>query len=140
MSCPEVFNYDSKSRVITSYMHTTRRWRAAEAAAAGQQYLKLHWSCFFLRGPQGAANGQDSWCFFKDAQGFGRQDAGSRAGFTRSRPPPPWTSVFQFPLFLWMLARAPASPAQGLRHHGPRYFNFPYFCTMCGTETWTWTC
>ena len=34
----------------------------------------------------------------------------------------------------WMLARAPASPAQGLHHHGPRYFNFPYFCTMCGLE------
>ena len=27
-------------------------------------------SFFFLRGPQGAANGQDSWGFFKDAQGF----------------------------------------------------------------------
>ena len=26
----------------------------------------------------------------------------------------------------WMLARAPASPAQGLHHHGPRYFNFTY--------------
>ena len=24
----------------------------------------------------------------------------------------------------WMLPRAPASPAQGLHHHGPRYFNF----------------
>ena len=57
-------------------------------------------SFFFLRGPHGAANGQDSWGFFKDAQGFGRQDAGSRAGFTSSRPPPPWTSVFQFSLFL----------------------------------------
>ena len=34
----------------------------------------------------------------------------------------------------WMLARAPASPAQGLHHHGPRYFNFPHFCTMCGLE------
>ena len=34
----------------------------------------------------------------------------------------------------WMLARAPASPAQGLHHHGPRYFNFPYFCTMCDLE------
>ena len=34
----------------------------------------------------------------------------------------------------WMLARAPASPAEGLHHHGPRYFNFPYFCTMCGLE------
>ena len=34
----------------------------------------------------------------------------------------------------WMLARAPASPAQGLHHHGPRYFNLPYFRTMCGLE------
>ena len=33
----------------------------------------------------------------------------------------------------WMLTRAPASPAQGL-HHGPRYFNFSCFCTMCGLE------
>ena len=58
-------------------------------------------SFFFLRGPQGAANGQDSWGFFKDAQGFGRLDAGSRASFNRSRPPPPWTSVFHFSLFLY---------------------------------------
>ena len=56
-------------------------------------------SYFFLRGPQGAANGQDSWGFFRDAQGFGQLDAGSRAGSTSSRPPPPWTSVFQFPYF-----------------------------------------
>ena len=34
----------------------------------------------------------------------------------------------------WMLARAPASPAQGLHHHGPRHLNFPYFCMMCGLE------
>ena len=34
----------------------------------------------------------------------------------------------------WVLARAPASPAQGLHHHRPRYFNFPYFCIMCGLE------
>ena len=52
-------------------------------------------------GQQGAANGQDSWGFFKDAQGFGRLDAGSRAGSTSSRPPPPWTSVFQFSSFLY---------------------------------------
>ena len=31
----------------------------------------------------------------------------------------------------WMLARAPASPVQGLHHHGPRYFDFPFFCTKC---------
>ena len=29
---------------------------------------------------------------------------------------------------------APASPAQGLHHHGPRYFNFTHFCTMCRLE------
>ena len=34
----------------------------------------------------------------------------------------------------WMLAHAPASPAQGLHNHELRYFNFPYFCTMCGFE------
>ena len=34
----------------------------------------------------------------------------------------------------WMLARAPASPAQGLHHHGPQYLNIPYFCTMCDLE------
>ena len=33
-----------------------------------------------------------------------------------------------------MLARAPTPPAQGLHHHGPRYFNFPYFCTMGSPE------
>ena len=33
----------------------------------------------------------------------------------------------------WILARAPASLAQCL-HHGPRYFNFSYFCTMRGLE------
>ena len=58
-------------------------------------------------GQQGAANGQDSRGFFRDTQGFGRLDAGSRAGFTSSRPPP---------------------------LHGPRYFNFSYFCTMCDLE------
>ena len=35
----------------------------------------------------------------------------------------------------WMLARAPLLPAQDLYHHGPRYFNFTYFCIiMCGLE------
>ena len=58
-------------------------------------------------GQQGAVNGQDSWGFFRDAQDFGRLDAGSRAGFTSSRPPPPWTSVF---------------------------FSHFFFCMMCGLE------
>ena len=33
-----------------------------------------------------------------------------------------------------MLARAPASPVQGLHRHGPRYSNFPYFCMAYGLE------
>ena len=33
-----------------------------------------------------------------------------------------------------MQVRAPASPAQGLHHHGPRYFIFPYFCMTCDLE------
>ena len=32
----------------------------------------------------------------------------------------------------WMLVRAPASPAQSLHHHGPRFFNFFYFGMMSG--------
>ena len=34
----------------------------------------------------------------------------------------------------WMLARAQASPTQDLHRHGPRYFNFSNFCTMCSLE------
>ena len=34
----------------------------------------------------------------------------------------------------WMLARAPASPAQGLHHHELRYFNLPYLCMTCDLE------
>ena len=33
-----------------------------------------------------------------------------------------------------MLACVPASPAQGLHHDVPRYFNFPYFYVTCGLE------
>ena len=39
--------------------------------------------------------------FIKEAQGFGRLNAGSRAVFTSSRPPPPRTSLFQLSLFLY---------------------------------------
>ena len=53
-------------------------------------------------GLQEAANEQDSWGFFRGAQGFWtRPDAGSRAGFTSSKPLSPWTSVFRFSLFLY---------------------------------------
>ena len=34
----------------------------------------------------------------------------------------------------WMLTRAPASPALGLHHHGPRYFHFLISVKLCGLE------
>ena len=55
----------------------------------------------FYEGQQGASNGRDSWSFLRDAQGFGRLDADSRADFTSSRPLPPWASIFQFFFFLY---------------------------------------
>ena len=59
------------------------------------------------RGQQGAFYGQYSRAFFKDAQGFGRLDAGSRAGFIQLKK----------------------------RHYqGPRFFNLHYFGIICGLE------
>ena len=56
---------------------------------------------------QGAANGQDSCGVF---------------------------SGMYWALNGWMLARAPASPAQGLPHHEPRYFICYFFCMVCDLE------
>ena len=53
----------------------------------------------YYEGRQGAANRRDLCGFFRDTQGFGRLDTGSRAGFTSSRPPPPWSSVLKFYLY-----------------------------------------
>ena len=55
--------------------------------------------CFYVS-QQGAKNGQYSWGFLKDAQGFGWLDADSRAEFTSSRSPP-WTSILQFSIFMY---------------------------------------
>ena len=62
-----------------------------------ENLISDHGLLYSYKGQQGAANRQDS--FFRDAKGFGQLNAGSRAGFTRSRPPPPSTSVFQFSFF-----------------------------------------
>ena len=50
---------------------------------------------------KGPANGQHSWGFFSDAQGFEQMNAGSRAGFTSSRLPPPWALVLLKAHFLY---------------------------------------
>ena len=34
----------------------------------------------------------------------------------------------------WILTRAPASLAEDLHHHEPRYYIFPYFCLACDLE------
>ena len=80
--------------------------RAQESKARTGRFLREklmsdHGLFSSYEGLQGTANRQDSGGFFRDAQGFGRLDAGSRARFTSSRPPPPWTSVFKFSLFLY---------------------------------------
>ena len=53
----------------------------------------------FYEGEQGAANGEGSCAIFRDARGFERLDADSRAGFTSSRPLFPWTSFLHFYAF-----------------------------------------
>ena len=46
-------------------------------------------------GQQGAANGKNSSGIFRDAQGFGWLDAGSRGGFTSSSPTTMDLGIFQ---------------------------------------------
>ena len=58
--------------------------------------------CFLpMRANKERRTGKIRGFFFRDAQGFGRLDASSRAGFSSSRPPPRWTSVFHFSVFLY---------------------------------------
>ena len=72
-----------------------------------ERLISNHDLFFSYEGQQGAANGQDSWgCF----SGMHRALGG------------------------WMLARAPASPAQGLHLHGSRYSIFSYSCMTFGLE------
>ena len=78
-----------------------RESKARIGEVLGEKLISDHGLFSSYEGLQRAANGQDSWGFFRDAQGFGRLGAGSRAGFVSSRPPLPWTSVFQLSLFLY---------------------------------------
>ena len=75
---------------------------------------------------QGTANGQGSWGFFRNAQCFEWLDAGSRAGFTRSRLPPPWISVFQFSLFLYDV------------WPWENNTDWSVICPLCCWECWPW--
>ena len=55
----------------------------------------------FYEGHKERRTGEIRGAFSGIHMGFGWLDAGSRAGSTSSRPPPPWTSVFQFSFYLY---------------------------------------
>ena len=83
-----------------------RESRARTGRFLREKLISDHGLFSSYEGLQGAANGQDSWDF----------------------------SRMHRALDGWMLARAPASPAQGLQRHGPHYFNFPSVLIMFGLE------
>ena len=80
-----------------SCTHLARRnYKTRTGRCLREKLISDHGLFSFFEGQQRAANGQSSSGFFRDAQDFGRLDAGSRAGFTSSRPPLPWTPVCNF--------------------------------------------
>ena len=95
------YRWRSLSKVHSVWRHRVSSPQGSSSNGCCIFRLPHPWTNFYAPLFFHAANGQDSWGFFKNAQGFGRLDAGSRAGFTSSRPPPPWTSVFRFSLFLY---------------------------------------
>ena len=82
---------------------------------------------------QGAADGQDSWSVFQGCTWlFGRRvDAGPRASFTGSSPPPPWTSVLQLSS-LFLHHRRVALKDSGLLIKTDR----SVVCPLCCCERW----
>ena len=80
--------------------HFARESKARTGEFLRRKLISDHGLISSYDGQQGTANGQYSWAFFRDAQGFRQLDAGSYAGFTSSRPARPSTLVLQFSLFL----------------------------------------
>ena len=60
-----------------------------------------HFSSY--KGHKERRTGKIRGAFSRMRRALGRLDADSRAGFTSSRPPPPWTSIFRFSLFLYKM-------------------------------------
>ena len=77
-----------------------RESKARTGRCLREKLISDHGLFSSYEGRQGATNGQDSLFLFRNAQGFGWLDTGSRAGFASSRPPPPWTSVFHIFIFV----------------------------------------
>ena len=65
-------------------LHARTRRFLREKLISGQDLFSSY------EGQQGASDRQDACFLFRDLQGFRRVGAGSRAGFTSSRLPPPW--------------------------------------------------
>ena len=57
-----------------------------------EKLISDHGMFFPTRANKKRRTGKIRGAFPRDAEGFERLDAGSRAGFISSRPPPPWTS------------------------------------------------
>ena len=91
----------AKGSSIFDEPEDVRESKARTGMFLGEKLISDH--CLFssYEGRLGAANGKDSWGVFQGCTGLGRLDVGSRAGFNSSRPPPLWTSVFQFSFFLY---------------------------------------
>ena len=67
----------------------------------GKKLMFDHGHFSSYEGHKERRTGKIHGAFSRMQKGFGHLDAGSRAGFTSSRPPPPRSSVFQFFLFLY---------------------------------------
>ena len=113
------------------YWTPVRENQGANWEVSEEKRMSDHGLFSSYEGEQGAANGQHLWGVLRDAQGFGRLDAGSRAGFTSSRPPPPCVCVcvfFPFILDIKFVGRTSRGHTGGRSH---RIFNPPSFCGAC---------
>ena len=82
------FDRRRASRVLKPYARESRALTTEEECSEAKVNLLPRY-IFFVREPKGSRKvGNILEIFFRDAQGFGRLDAGPRASFTNSRPPP----------------------------------------------------
>ena len=119
----------TESLVVLYRVGTHEIWRRRRGARSSTSQWRAEPLCARIKGvKRGVFEGKSDVCdhgHFSSYEGHKEQRTDkARGAFSRMHRA----------LDGWMLARAPAPPARGLHHHGPRYFNFPNFCTMCGLE------
>ena len=108
--------------------HQIRRGRRATRSSTSQRSPEPLWAR--IKGvTREVSEGKDDLlprvCFFPTRVNKERQTGMIRRAFFRDA---------HRALDGWMLARAPAFPAQGLHRHGPLYYIFSYLCLMGGLE------